>query len=46
MATPWLSDWAKRIKLTIDSSYVDEDLQNFPVALTVPAISFSTTTFP
>jgi hypothetical protein len=31
----WLSDWSKRIKLTIDSWYIDENLTDFPVLLTL-----------
>jgi hypothetical protein len=32
-ATQWLSDWAKRIPLTIDCTKVDEDLVDFPVMI-------------
>lgn len=35
MATSWLTDWSKRLKLTIDSSKVDNDLADFPVAITI-----------
>ena len=31
----WLTDWSKRVKLTVDSSKVDSDLTDFPVALTI-----------
>jgi len=31
----WLSGWAKRIQLDIDSFYVDEDLTDFPVLITL-----------
>lgn len=31
----WLTDWSKRIKLTIDSTNIDSDLTDFPVAITV-----------
>lgn len=29
----WLENWAKRIKLTIDSTYIDTDLTNFPIMI-------------
>lgn len=35
MAAPWLSDWAKRIKLTIDSTKIDGYLTNFPTLVTL-----------
>ena len=31
----WLSDWSKRIKLTIDSDKIDSTLVDFPVAITL-----------
>lgn len=31
----WLSDWKKRIKITIDHTKIDSDLSNFPVLLKV-----------
>lgn len=31
----WLSGWSKRIQLDIDSFYVDEDLTDFPVLITL-----------
>lgn len=31
----WLTDWSKRVKLTVDSTKVDSDLTDFPVALTI-----------
>jgi len=29
----WLSDWSKRVKLTVDSSKIDENLVDFPVSI-------------
>lgn len=29
----WLSDWAKRIKLTISGSYIEGDLSDFPIMI-------------
>lgn len=31
----WLGTWANRIKLTIDSDRIDQDLSNFPVLVTL-----------
>ena len=31
----WLTDWAKRIKLTVNSDVIDTDLTNFPIAITL-----------
>jgi len=31
----WLSDWSKRIKFTVDSWYVDENLTDFPLLVTL-----------
>lgn len=31
----WLGDWANRMKITIDSNKIDEDLSYFPVAITL-----------
>ena len=31
----WLSDWSKRIKLTIDNTNVDDTLSNFPVLIKI-----------
>jgi len=36
-AGSWLSDWQSRIAFTIDSSLVDADLTDFPVALVLSA---------
>ena len=27
----WLTDWVKRVKLTIDSGDIDDTLPNFPI---------------
>jgi len=35
----WLSDWAKRIELTIDNTNVDSDLADFPVLIYISAAS-------
>jgi len=37
----WLSGWAYRIELTIDSTKVDNDLVDFPVMIDVPAAVFN-----
>jgi len=35
----WLSDWAKRIELTIDNTNVDSDLSDFPALIYISAAS-------
>ncbi len=35
ITTSWLTDWSKRIKLTIDHTNIDSRLADFPIAVTV-----------
>ena len=35
ITTSWLSDWSKRIKLTIDKDKIDSTLVDFPVGITL-----------
>jgi hypothetical protein len=36
-AAGWLSDWAKRIEITVNSAYIDEDVTHYPIPIILGA---------